>query len=97
MPTPTLRDVPPLPTGLLCPVCGKPLPAPTGRAGRPPDTCSEPCRTAWRLLRDAEIAIGVVQDRASPRAWLRLRARLWRTMNDRAWNRGVVITRASPP
>ncbi len=88
MHTPDIRAVPPL-CADPCPVCGLPLPAPTGKAGRPAETCSEPCRVVWKLVRDIEVGIGVIQDRAAPQAWLDLRSRLWRATNDRPWNRGL--------
>ncbi len=93
MPSPTVPDPP---SGLLCPACGNPLPKPTGRAGRPADTCDAECREVWKLVRAAEFAIGQIQNRATPRGWLDLRGRLWRMVNDRAWNRGLKVTDTRP-
>ena len=82
------------PSGPTCPACGRQMPPTTGVAGRPPETCSPPCRNVWKLVRDAENAIAAIQADATPQGWLFLRGRLWRTMNDRAWNKGLTFVKA---
>lgn len=78
--------VPVAPEGhALCPVCGTAFPVRAGQAGRPRETCSAVCRDVAKV----ETLLDGIMDQATPRHWLALRRKLWRSLNARAWNRGV--------
>lgn len=68
-----------------CPVCGAAMDVREGVAGRPRLTCSPACRDVAKV----EAILDALREDAHPRAILALRARVWRVLNGRAWNRGV--------